>query len=395
MRTDTGKVKEGLKPVPVNDLLRSPWSGSERDQTFLNLGGSKFIKVSALSALNDPRDGRCFAILDFDHDGQADLVTTNLDFPSVRLFLNQINTENPSFLAIQLVGGNQKSEPDADWSNRDAVGARVEVVLDNDARIFRERAAGAGLSSQNSSTLLTPLGPGRAARQVTVNWPSGKTTQITPASPDTLKNIRLKVYENPDQGPDGRGWVASSYEPRGPTKASTSIAAAMPPFASAQPPAQLTLYVATATWCASCKGELPRLAQLRSRFDSTELRMVGVPIDPTDDESKLGKYEKQYQPAYQLLTSRSPEQIDWMTNLATRVLGGEALPFSALCDGEGQVLWIGWGTPTTSVVREKLERPRPDLTVHRKLRLPKEAPVETFVEELETLLESRKELKEL
>ena len=105
------------------------FSGHERNCCFLNTisdrrAAGRFADISASSGLDFPDDGRAVALVDWDLDGRIDLWTANRNAPRLRLMRNQTNRAN-RFVAIRLRGNGTTS-------NRDAIGARVEVVTDGD-----------------------------------------------------------------------------------------------------------------------------------------------------------------------------------------------------------------------------------------------------------------------
>ena len=127
----------------VMNLLRSgsSFSGHERNCAFLNCGVQdsvsvprqskiknqkskiQFADVSAASGLDFDDDARALALVDWDHDGDLDLWLANRTGPRLRLMINQtVPAGQPSnrFVALKLRGTT---------SNRDAIGARVELLL--------------------------------------------------------------------------------------------------------------------------------------------------------------------------------------------------------------------------------------------------------------------------
>ena len=108
-------------------------SGHERNCCFLNTGAARFANISAAAGLDHIGDGRAYALVDWDHDGDLALWATNRNGPRVQ-FLRNNSGSDQHFLALKLEGNGTTS-------NRDAIGARVEAVLANPK---------SGLSSQET-----------------------------------------------------------------------------------------------------------------------------------------------------------------------------------------------------------------------------------------------------
>ena len=118
---------------------------------------------------------------------------------------------------------------------------------------------------------------------------------------------------------------------------------------------QLILYTTMATWCASCRRELPHLSRLRSRFSSQQLAMFGVPVDPEDGPAELESYLKEQEPAYELLSNLKASQIRRVEEILEGNPKAAGLPASILCDAEGRVLMTMGGAPSVSEVSRLLE----------------------------------------
>ena len=104
------------------------------------------------------------AATDWDLDGDVDLWLINRTGPRVRFANNRIQTDN-RFLLLSLEGLK---------GNRDAVGARVEVTLDDGARtLIKSLRAGDGFIAQSSKWLHFGLGDSRLIDRVVVRWPGG------------------------------------------------------------------------------------------------------------------------------------------------------------------------------------------------------------------------------
>jgi Flp pilus assembly protein TadD/peroxiredoxin len=166
----------------INQLLIHGSLASRQRNVFLrNDSHGGFDDVSAAVGLDLDQDGRSFATLDLDRDGDPDLaVMAARQAPQLRLFRNDFSGRGAS-LAIRLAGT---------ASNRDAVGARVVVETE---RLRRTKIvqAGSGFLSQHSKELLFGLGPSQRVLKLTVQWPSGRTQVVTDVKPNT----RLRLVE--------------------------------------------------------------------------------------------------------------------------------------------------------------------------------------------------------
>ena len=100
------------------------FSGRERHCVYLNTGSERFANISAVSGLDFPDDGRAVAPVDWDQDGDLDLWISNRNAPRIRLLKNNTSRDR-HYLALRLQGDGSKT-------NRDAIGARVELVVGDD-----------------------------------------------------------------------------------------------------------------------------------------------------------------------------------------------------------------------------------------------------------------------
>jgi Tfp pilus assembly protein PilF/peroxiredoxin len=198
-------------------LIHDSIAGHQRNVLLRNDGKGGFDEVSGAVGLDLDQDGRSFAVLDLDGDGDQDLaIMAARQAPQLRIFRNDFAGRRAS-LAIRLVGSK---------SNRDAVGARVTVETE---RLRRTKIvqAGSGFLSERSKELLFGLGPSERVAKVTVEWPSGARQEFTRVTP----NSRLRLVEG--------GELESK-----PFSAATATASPAPERApsSAAPPDETWLY---------------------------------------------------------------------------------------------------------------------------------------------------------
>ena len=162
--------------VRLSEMIKEgrSFSAHERNCVFLNTGGKRFVTASGISGLDLPDDSRAVASVDWDRDGDLDVWISNRNAPRLRLFRNDYHTEN-QFVTFHLLG-------DGTTSNRDAIGARVEVVLGDESsqRLVKSLRAGEGFLAQSSKELHFGLGAAPIIRDVVVHWPGGRKEHFGP-----------------------------------------------------------------------------------------------------------------------------------------------------------------------------------------------------------------------
>ena len=152
----------------INQLIREDysWSGHEPNVFYVRRDG-RYQDASGVSGFDFADDSRAFAVTDFDGDGNPDVLLKSRLGPQVRALQNDC-TEGRAAIGLQLRGTK---------SNRDAIGARVEV---NGQVQFL--GAGSGFLSQHSKKLHFGLA-GKASAQVRIVWPSGLTQTFSDLKP--------------------------------------------------------------------------------------------------------------------------------------------------------------------------------------------------------------------
>jgi thiol-disulfide isomerase/thioredoxin len=329
----------------------SSFSGNERDHLYLSDGGKEFHDLSGVSGLDSPSDGRSMVIWDFDRDGRPDFGLTNANYPHLQIYRNAVPEDGRAMLAFRFVGGNTTPAPKDSWSPRDAYGARVSLDL-GDLRLERSLAAGEGLGAQNSSTLLVGIGRRPGAKAVRVTWPSGRVQELG----EVQAGMLVTAYEDATQGPNGSAFTAEPYRRK--LAAAPQVHQAKTPKVLSLPhtgPApQLRMYTTMATWCESCRKEIPHLQRLRSEFGESVLGMYGVPIDPEDTEEGLKAWMSEHKPPYELLSEIGEAKRTAVRDMVLAELKQEAVPATILTGPDGRVLAAQWGPPTVSKIRELL-----------------------------------------
>jgi enediyne biosynthesis protein E4 len=161
---------------------------AEPAHLFRNAGSKKFDEVTAKSgaALSQRVVARGAAYGDFDNDGDLDLLITTNNGPA-RLLRNDGGNENHA-VRIRAIGTT---------SNRDAIGAKVRVVLDDGSAHWRMVKTGSSYCSQSELPVTIGLGARTAVRSVEVTWPTGRKETVTGVRADEAITIE-----------EGKGLVA-------------------------------------------------------------------------------------------------------------------------------------------------------------------------------------------
>jgi hypothetical protein len=149
---------------------------------FRNLGGWKFADVSTTAGpfFDVKTVGRGAAFADYDNDGRVDAFIVNLG--GAATLLRNTSPGGNHWLDVKLVGKK---------SNRDGIGARVEVTAGGRRRIG-QRVAGCGYLSQDDPRLHFGLGAEKSAARITVYWPSGIEQSLENVAADRVVTIEEK-----------------------------------------------------------------------------------------------------------------------------------------------------------------------------------------------------------
>lgn len=141
----------------------------ERPLLFHNQHGERFVEVrsGAGEYFESQHVGRGVAWGDLDNDGDTDLIVTHKDGKPA-ILRNDSPRDDRHWVRFVLVGTQ---------SNRDAIGARIELQLASNT-ITRLQKGGCGLMSTHDPRLTIGLGTNNIIQTIRVYWPSGQMTEM-------------------------------------------------------------------------------------------------------------------------------------------------------------------------------------------------------------------------
>jgi enediyne biosynthesis protein E4 len=153
----------------------------QEHSVFRGLGQGRFEDVSLTAGdvvnTRSVARGACFA--DYDNDGKVDAFVVNLGAKGT--LLHNVSRGTGHWVAIQLRGA--RTDQSKSGSNRDGIGARVEVWAGGREQVA-ERVAASGYLSQNEGRLHFGLGSAAKVDKMVVHWPSGRTQTLENLSVD-------------------------------------------------------------------------------------------------------------------------------------------------------------------------------------------------------------------
>jgi hypothetical protein len=159
---------------------------TQEHSVFRGLGEGRFEDISqtagAVLSTKTVARGACFA--DYDNDGKVDAFVVNLNAKGT--LLRNVSSGTGHWIAIQLKGaGTNKG---GSGSNRDGIGARVEVWAGGREQVA-ERVASSGYLSQDDGRLHFGLGAAGKVDKVVVHWPSGRAQTLEGAGVDRVVTV--------------------------------------------------------------------------------------------------------------------------------------------------------------------------------------------------------------
>ena len=370
------------------------FSGHERNCCYLNPGQSpaaegRFANISAASGIDYPDDARALALVDWDQDGDLDLWASNRNAPRLRLLRNEI-PQSGHFVNLQLVGNGTTT-------NRDAIGARVEVVLAEPSsktevpdspespKSIRTLRAGEGFLSQNSKWLHFGLGKHEQIEKVLVAWPGGQKETFSGVSIDARNRLvqGTGTAETINEAPRKLHLLAKD-QPLPDTSQTGTLRLVtpvmMPPIPyqtwdgtnhildhkSGKP----TLLILWASWCKPCLQELKQITESQAQLRRAGVNIIalsvdGVGADSTDPEASRRVLQSLRFPFESgLATTRLLQGLQKMHDRQAAVRRPLPLPTSLMLNREGELINLYKGPIELSVILDDIKHSH-DTTTER------------------------------
>ena len=160
-----------------------PESTREPNVFFLNEGG-KLSNASDRSGADLLGNSRAVVYLDWDRDGDLDIVLNNLHEPAV-LYRNNSERFGNHWLKIRLIGDPEQK------TTRDAVGAKVVITTDDNNTVWREVHGSVGYLTMHPKEQHFGLGQSKTA-DAAVHWPSGEILRVSGLEANQAYSIQQK-----------------------------------------------------------------------------------------------------------------------------------------------------------------------------------------------------------
>jgi len=157
------------------------FSGWERNKVWLNRKNGTFLDISGISAADSVGDGRAAVFVDYDDDGDLDILLRAMHGRATLLFRNELG-QDKKWLRVVLVGTK---------SGRDAFGAvvRVKSRLGIQTKV---KQGGGRFMAQSDPRLLFGLDDVEKVDWIEVTWPNGAKQRIDGGSAGSTIRIEEK-----------------------------------------------------------------------------------------------------------------------------------------------------------------------------------------------------------
>jgi hypothetical protein len=177
---------DGWKDIFVSrgDVQSPAMAGRRRiDQpntVFRNVPGGKWSALTeeAGFAAQPPARHRGSAFGDLNHDGKLDIVVTALSAPA-EIWINDSPAGN-HWLELALQGTK---------SNRDAIGAKIKIVVGGQAQ-FNHVTTASGYASSSAGPVHFGLGAAKEVDEIEIQWPSGARQALNHVQADQILHVK-------------------------------------------------------------------------------------------------------------------------------------------------------------------------------------------------------------
>lgn len=352
----------------------------------MNTGETRFANISASSGFDFDDDGRAIGCVDWDFDGDIDLWITNRNGPQLRFLRNSL-PDGHDFLAIRLQGT---------MCNRDAIGARVEVITETETgpRLVRTLRAGDGYLAQSSKWLHFGLGRQNSIDRLVVHWPGGEreefreikanqhyviqqgADQATAWNPrhQPLKLVQTTV-NNQKRTPNIEVLSFSDVPvPRLPYRAFDNTPNEVFRPSASGGPVLLNLW---GSWCQPCIAELTEFAERQDEISSAGLDIVALSIDglhpdePTNESEVIDLLRRTGFPFRSgRADARLVEKLQIVNNYLFDLHIPLPIPTSVLINGNGQLVALYKGRVSVDRVLRDVEQIDLDVQARREKNSP-------------------------
>ena len=328
----------------INILIRSDgsWSGRERNLCYLNRGDGRFEDVAFVSGLDLDADGRAFAPLDLDRDGDLDLIFKNRSGRQLRAFRNDLAGGGRRLLSVRLEGRE---------SNRDGVGARIWLETDGRTQM-REIVSGSGFLSQRSRRAEFGLLDAERPRRLRVRWPGGREQEFSrfPKGGEWVVVEGASKVREFEPSPGKFDGVAPA--PEAETTPGTWLAEPPPAPDFSLPSLEggairlseqrgsKTLVNFWATWCPPCRTELADLSAHARELAGAGVTVLAISVDEPGNGDAVRAFAGEQGLPFPVLFANDAV-VNAYTVLNERLFDRRrnlAIPTSFLVDEDGRVV---------------------------------------------------------
>lgn len=177
-------VTNGM-PVPEGGIA-NPASAYDPTTLFVNQGDGTFTDDTRSSGIMDTRYGRALIVLDYDNDGDEDLIVVNA-FSNPIVYRSDASTNGNDWIRFTFEGT---------ISNRDGIGCLLKITEGGKTQTLVYNPSNAYIG-QREAVLHFGLGNGDGSvDSVAIQWPSGISQTITNVATNQVHHL-----VEPDDGP--------------------------------------------------------------------------------------------------------------------------------------------------------------------------------------------------